>query len=286
MKQWICIFSGLFMAGSFSASAERLDIQTHTSSGEHDTYLVEYTYDDSGMSSDSGAADAGNDTHADHAYADMAVLKSSAPPPYFVEYDLGESHALTRLVIWNYNASTWWIQGIKKATIEVREFGGESEQGYDGNILFAPGRGADPTAPSLNIDLTGITARFVRITSGSAPHQSWWSTFRSDSNLDVALSEVRIYGDETGLGNAIKEACCFYSGDCSNLESTAACVDAGGTPQGEGTECFTTVCPLPTEACCFDDGTCSEMDPNNCTTGGGVPQGMSTTCSTTGCLLL
>ncbi len=39
------------------------------------------------------------------------------------------------------------------------------------------------------------------------------------------------------------EACCFPSGGCANM-LPAACVAAGGTPQGPGTDCTTVTCPV------------------------------------------
>ncbi len=266
MKRLTLILSIISTTGAFSASAQRLPIATHTSSGEHGEFQMIYTYDDSGMSGDSGSANATNDVHDfdDPTFVKMGLLKNNAnsstnstPPPHWVEYDLGESHELTNVVIWSYNFPAWYIQGMQEITVEVREFGGDSTVAFSGEMPAAPGAGAAPTPPSLDVDLTGLTGRFVRITTGDWPDQSWWDDLRPelDPNTDAALSEVRIYGDPTGLGNAVTEACCFNNRSCANM-AAMDCINAMGTPQGTNTECFLTICPQPPEACCFRDGTC------------------------------
>ncbi|HVZ94729.1 MAG TPA: dockerin type I domain-containing protein [Phycisphaerales bacterium] len=47
-----------------------------------------------------------------------------------------------------------------------------------------------------------------------------------------------------GIVAPVNQACCFGDGTCQDL-TPAACTTAGGTPQGSGTTCATTVCPLP-----------------------------------------
>ena len=80
------------------------------------------------------------------------------------------------------------------------------------------------------------------------------------------------------------QACCFEDGGCEDLQREA-CLEKGGTPQGEGTSCITmpSPCPQPTQACCFDDGTCKEVDPETCIAEGGTPQGAGTDCSPNPC---
>jgi len=80
------------------------------------------------------------------------------------------------------------------------------------------------------------------------------------------------------------QACCFDNGGCEDLQYEA-CLEKGGTPQGEGTSCITmpSPCPQPTQACCFDDGTCKEVDPEACIAEGGTPQGEGTDCSPNPC---
>ena len=91
------ILSSLFIAGAISAPDQpRLQIQAHTSSGEHFSRPATQTYDDSGMSGVSGPADAANDTHSNN-YNEMTILKGATsteegfdPPPHYVEYDRGQ----------------------------------------------------------------------------------------------------------------------------------------------------------------------------------------------------
>jgi hypothetical protein len=42
-----------------------------------------------------------------------------------------------------------------------------------------------------------------------------------------------------------KEACCLFDGTCIEVTDPADCCAQGGTPQGPGTDCATTICPLP-----------------------------------------
>jgi len=271
------------VAGATAASATHLTILSHSTDLEDFLSVrpLSNTYNDSGMSGDSGSANATNDTHINTAEAGgMIIGRPTNPYPGYLEYDLGESFSLTNLVIWNYNEPAWYIQGIKKATIEIRELAGPSTVVFDGDIPAAPGAGGGPTTASLDIDLTGEVARFIRFNTGTPPDHNHAS---NPTDCCVGISEVRVYGDPTGLGNTnTTEACCFIDGTCQQMES-ADCLSAGGTPQGGGAECLTTTCPQIEEACCFDDGTCDDIDPNVCAGTGGIAQGSGTTCATTAC---
>jgi hypothetical protein len=78
------------------------------------------------------------------------------------------------------------------------------------------------------------------------------------------------------------QACCFEDGSCNDIEPEE-CLQQGGTPQGQGTNCGTVSCPQPPEACCFEDGTCDDIEPEECMQQGGMPQGPESTCATTYC---
>jgi hypothetical protein len=85
-------------------------------------------------------------------------------------------------------------------------------------------------------------------------------------------------------GLAGLEACCFPTTGCTDTTPTN-CMAYGGTPQGAGTSCATTACPV-TEACCFVGlGTpyCLDRTPATCAASGGIPQGPGTTCATMQC---
>ena len=80
----------------------------------------------------------------------------------------------------------------------------------------------------------------------------------------------------------LSRACCFGDGRCEDL-SYEACIEQGGTPQGDGSSCSMAKCPQPTQACCFDSGFCLDMAPGACADEGGIPQGEGTDCSPNPC---
>ena len=73
------------------------------------------------------------------------------------------------------------------------------------------------------------------------------------------------------------EACCLPDGSCGDAIIND-CIIGGGSPQGPGTNCATTLCPLPPEACCLPDGTCTNVDPITCDDCNGVPGGFGSDC--------
>ncbi len=79
-----------------------------------------------------------------------------------------------------------------------------------------------------------------------------------------------------------EEACCFDDGSCSDLNPDT-CSAQGGTPQGSGSDCATTECPLPPEACCFPEGNCVDLTAADCDGQGGTTQGAGTSCAVEGC---
>jgi hypothetical protein len=78
-------------------------------------------------------------------------------------------------------------------------------------------------------------------------------------------------------------ACCMPDGTC--VDSNAVdCAAAGGTYQGDDTECATTECPEDTQACCFEStGGCLDLRPSDCMAAGGLPAGVGTACATYTC---
>jgi hypothetical protein len=78
------------------------------------------------------------------------------------------------------------------------------------------------------------------------------------------------------------EACCFFDGACVDLVPDD-CIAQGGTPQGEGSSCASTFCPVPPQACCFADGSCQDMLEADCINAFGTPQGAGTSCATVAC---
>jgi subtilisin family serine protease len=73
-------------------------------------------------------------------------------------------------------------------------------------------------------------------------------------------------------------ACCFSNGSCSDTTSTE-CTNQGGSFQGDGTNCGTTVCTAPTGACCnFSGMFCTEETADGCSLSGGSYFGDGTLC--------
>ncbi|MHC5024093.1 MAG: multicopper oxidase domain-containing protein [Planctomycetota bacterium] len=80
-------------------------------------------------------------------------------------------------------------------------------------------------------------------------------------------------------------ACCLLDGSCITVTAQADCDAAGGTFEGFGTDCGTTVCPQPAGACCLSGGTCNELIETDCLAQGGLYQGDLTTCQPDTCPL-
>jgi len=81
----------------------------------------------------------------------------------------------------------------------------------------------------------------------------------------------------------LPQACCFEStGNCLQLDP-GDCVNAGGVPQGVGSDCDTTVC-FPEGACCLPDGSCEDgLSPDECAALNGTFQGDGTVCMDVDC---
>ena len=80
----------------------------------------------------------------------------------------------------------------------------------------------------------------------------------------------------------VSGACCFGDGSCIEV-NTFDCAAAGGTYQGDGTDCGTAFCPDLTGACCFIDGSCIQVLEAACSTSGGIFQGSGTDCGSVIC---
>lgn len=100
----------------------------------------------------------------------------------------------------------------------------------------------------------------------------------ADGTFDNFLTWLVIDGGALPL----TEACCYTDGSCAIL-LPSECTATGGAPQGPGTSCASTNCPLPVEACCFLDCSCAEMPATDCAAAGGTPKGQGTSCSPTIC---
>lgn len=109
-----------------------------------------------------------------------------------------------------------------------------------------------------------------------APGLGGWVNFCVFLTGDVAIRAVVDCGVSTG-------ACCLQSGQCVDGQTSLSCVSAGGTFQGNGTECDQTNCPEPAEACCFLPEGCVDLTVDDCQTADGFSQGPGTECDTVIC---
>lgn len=105
------------------------------------------------------------------------------------------------------------------------------------------------------------------------------------SNCETNLNGLYL-GDGTVCGSApcpeVPQACCFPNGGCLNI-APSACIGAGGTPGGIGTNCANFNCN-PLGACCLPDGSCVDaISPAACADAGGLYQGDNTTCASVTC---
>lgn len=78
-------------------------------------------------------------------------------------------------------------------------------------------------------------------------------------------------------------ACCLSDGTCT-VTTAGGCSAAGGTYQGDFSDCGSVNCPQLPQACCFEStGGCLNLLPGDCTNAGGVPGGAGTQCATYEC---
>ena len=98
--------------------------------------------------------------------------------------------------------------------------------------------------------------------------------------LQGAIGALALVGAAPTFGQT--QACCYPNGVCADL-APATCLSTGGSPQGVGTTCTLTPCPLLVEACCLPGGGCVDTDVATCLSIGGLPQGPGTTCVTSNC---
>ena len=75
----------------------------------------------------------------------------------------------------------------------------------------------------------------------------------------------------------VLQACCHNDGSCLD-DWPDACQAADGVPQGQGTTCATTECPVLTGACCLSDGNCQITLPTECADIQGTWMGADTSC--------
>jgi hypothetical protein len=108
-----------------------------------------------------------NDLHSVE-QADMWLSSSTGPQPTWVEYEFDRVYKLHEMLVWNHNSFLERVVGfgIKDATVEY------SVDGADWTTVgttheFARGASAAGYAANTIIDLSGMAAKYVKITANS-----------------------------------------------------------------------------------------------------------------------
>ena len=111
-------------------------------------------------------------------------------------------------------------------------------------------------------------------------------TFKPAGDVDgdccVGVSDLLSVVDAWGNDCTPVGACCLPEGGCSEAETEADCLEAGGDYKGDNSTCEFSGCPAP-GACCFDDGSCVFVMPSECIGLGGGFQGDGSDCQTVEC---
>jgi hypothetical protein len=145
-----------------------------------------------------------------------------------------------------------------------------------GSPLVYPGTEMDmSTDPGDLAVFTGV-GTIDAFVPGTGSFEFLGSKFLLQNNPHLAEGKVTVIYEYI-----VPVACCFPDGSCTDEDSEADCLAAGGDPQGVGTTCATVTCDQP--ACCFPDGSCQQLPPADCTAMGGDPQGPDTNCATIEC---
>ena len=121
--------------------------------------------------------------HDDESEGEMWLSSKLGTQPTWIEYDLGKVYRLHEMWVWNFNESLESVigLGLKDVTIEY------SVDGVDFQTLgttyeFAQAPGSPNYAHNTTIDMSGIEARYIRLTANS----NWGGIL-----AQYGLSEVR-----------------------------------------------------------------------------------------------
>jgi hypothetical protein len=112
---------------------------------------------------------------------DMWVGSTGGAEPVWIQFEFDKVYLLHELQVWNYNVIFELMLGFgfKDVTIEHSE-DGESWTAF-GDVRFAQATAKTTYTANTTVDLSGVAARFVRLTANSA----WGATGQ------FGLSEVR-----------------------------------------------------------------------------------------------
>ena len=91
--------------------------------------------------------------------------------------------------------------------------------------------------------------------------------------------------EQQACGPDINPEACFFDDDSCEDMRADDCIEAGGSPGGEGTDCISvSQSIIETEACCLVDESCDDMPWEDCEgLRGANPQGPGSDCTTASC---
>ncbi len=115
----------------------------------------------------------------------MWLSGDGGPQPTWIQYDLGKVHRLHEMWVWNFNGSLERVIGLgfKDVVIEYSINGADyATQGTTHQFSQAPGEPG--YAHNTTVDLSGVDARYVRLTANS----NWRGILEQ-----YGLSEVRFF---------------------------------------------------------------------------------------------
>ncbi|NLE36674.1 MAG: hypothetical protein GX621_01460, partial [Pirellulaceae bacterium] len=191
-------------SGNYIGGVTATATSTHSSSL---TYSTNYLVGNTGMTDQHGPV--GQSTAKSIANAGLWMnpdLGTNGFIDQAVTFDLGGTHSVSSMAIWNHNQSTWstsslsytdlTTRGIKEALIEYSQDGGntfvalaDTNGAAAGNYTIAKASTGSGNAPiqnsrQLSINLAGLAADFIRITVKGNHGDTKYA----------GLSEVRFYG--------------------------------------------------------------------------------------------
>ena len=134
----------------------------------------------------------GDDLHSSENTA-MWLSNIVDPNAAWIQYEFDRVRKLYQMWVWNYNSSVEPVVGfgIKEVTIEY------SVDGTNWSILgttheFARGPGAAGYAPNTTVDLSGVAAKYVRITTNS----NWGGIVNQYGLCEVRFLYIPIWARE------------------------------------------------------------------------------------------
>ncbi len=177
--------------------------------------------------------------------------------------ELSPENLVEQLVLWNFNQCGY-------------PYAAEDNCGVEIYVIESVGNTYDTTEPVTDQD-----GNYIRRTDPfSLGEHLIWVIAEDPSGNQSAPCVLDIF---VLVGGGCPEgACCASDGGCT-VGTAGDCADAGGTYQGDGTNCDDTDCSQPpTGACCVDE-TCTVETADDCTNAGGAYQGDGTGCDPNPC---